>query len=128
MSQRGVRNLIAIVDFIVGFLLLFGGLNLAIHGEFPNPGANELAGILSAFLGLALFLSASRLVRSATPRFRWITYVLAIAGISALLVSEYLKANPPISSRDISAWALASTVLVGCSLLSRVLKPSRMEQ
>lgn len=126
MSERRVRNVVAIIDFIVGFVLLLGGLNLAIHGDFPNPGMSEVAGVCSAFLGLVMFLSASRLVRLGTPRFRFPTYVLAIIGVSALLLPDSFK-NLPISRQAISAWIIAIVVLLACSLLPRALKLSGMK-
>ena len=114
---------VAVVDFILGFFLLFGGGNLAYHEESAYPGVNQAMGVALMLLGAALFFSALRVVRRGKMGFRPFVYVLLAATISGFFLYQYVGHNRPVSRQDTLAWFAILAVVAGCASLQRVLTP-----
>jgi drug/metabolite transporter (DMT)-like permease len=112
---------IAALDFMIGFLLLFGGGNLAYHEESESPGVNQAMGVAFMLLGLALFFSALRIVRKRNPRFRPAAYILLAIASTGFFLYQYIKRSPPVSHQDVLAWVSVLTIVAGCIALQRVL-------
>ena len=118
---RGV--VVAGVDFVIGFFCFFGGGNIRVHpGGSEGLDAYQIIGVLSMFLGLALFLSAFLIVGGHKPRFRPFVYLL----LAAVSTGVLLYPGNPVSRQDVLAWALVMTVLVVCILLQRALDSRRV--
>ena len=105
------RTLIAVIDFLVGFFLLFGGMNLAYHFEMASSGTNQAMGISFMLLGLALFVSAVRVGRKSDVRFRPYVYLL-IAIVNTAFLAYQGKSH--ISHQDFLAWLLIIMVIIIC--------------
>ena len=115
------RSVVAGVDFVIGFVLLFGGNNLRVHRGRELLGEDEIIGALSMLLGLALFLSASWISRGLRPRFRPFVYLLMAAALSAGALQDTLR-NQPMSRQDILTWVLLMIVVIVCILLQRYVR------
>jgi hypothetical protein len=112
-----LARIVATIDFVLGFFLLFGGLNLAVHKTLVSSSINEITGIISMAIGLILFLSASRIVRGQMPRFRLFAYLAACGGIVVLLLYQYFGTQNTVSRKDAMISGLSVAVLIACGIL-----------
>ena len=118
MAVTFVHKAIAAIDAVIGFFLLFGGLNLAFRLDYPTEDSTRvIVGLASMLTGLALFLSASRIMRSRIPVFRPAIYWFAAIGTLTMFALQYLKKNPPISRADVVTALIVTVICIGCSLL-----------
>lgn len=122
-QRRAVlRKTVASVDFVVGFFLLFGGMNLAYHEELGGLGVNQSIGITSMVLGFALFFSSVFIVRNRVVSFRPYIYLSIAFASTGFLLYQYLRHTVPLDKGDLLVWSATLAVTALCGGLQPVLK------
>ncbi len=115
-NRKNLMRMVATLDFIVGFFLLFGGLNLAYHIELGGLGINQVMGITYMIVGLMLFVSSLSIIRGWKVGFRPYIYVLFAVTNTGFLAQHLLGRHQALSKSDIIAWC--GIVMVVTALIS----------
>lgn len=119
-----LRSAVATIDFVAGFFLLFGGGNLAYRAEGDFPGMNQVMGITFMIAGLALFLSAARIMQNRSVGFRPLIYFAIAIASTGFILFQRVQGSLPISRQDLLAWIGFSAATLGCMFLQFLLKKS----